>query len=362
MRMCLLGLLKSEGINRLLFVGVKLVLLGRLINYASECIIITSPQPEVPMKFKAFIDGQHGTTGLQIEERLSAHPDIEIMPIPVQKRKDAAVRKEYINNADVVFLCLPDAAAKESVSLLENNRTRIIDASTAHRTDPAWAYGLPELGAKHRERIAASRFTSVPGCYATCFALAAWPLISAGIVGNAYPFMVSGISGYSGAGREAIEKYENPGRKDHLAASMYYALGMQHKHLPEMQLHAGLAHPPAFNPIICDYRQGMAVSVPVLGRLMQRRMTVSELHGYFSAFYAGQRFVRVMPPDQAAGLVDGCLDPMACNSTNMAEVFVRGNDEQALVTVRLDNLGKGSSGAAVQCMNIMLGLDEGIGL
>ena len=314
------------------------------------------------MKYKAFIDGQHGTTGLQIEERLSAHPDIELMQIPADKRKDTATRKEFINSADVVFLCLPDAAAKESVSLLENNQTMIIDASTAHRTHPDWAYGLPELGKGQREKIASSRFVSVPGCYATCFVLAVAPLVAEGMVCSDYPFVTSGVSGYSGAGREAIEKYESPGRPSHLAASLYYALGLAHKHLPEMRLHAGLQHPPVFNPIICDYRQGMAVSVPVLSRLAKKPLSPALLQELYSGYYAGQHFVRVMPPEPAAGLIDGCLDPMACNGTNMAEVFVRGNVEQALVMVRLDNLGKGSSGAAVQCMNIMLGLDEGLGL
>ncbi len=314
------------------------------------------------MKYKAFIDGQHGTTGLQIEERLSAHPDIELMPIPADKRKDTAARKEFINHADVVFLCLPDAAAKESVSLLENNHTKIIDASTAHRTHPEWAYGLPELGSGQRAKIVSSRFVSVPGCYATCFVLAAAPLVAEGLVGSDYPFVISGVSGYSGAGREAIEKYENPSRSDHLSASLYYALGLAHKHLPEMRLRAGLQASPVFNPIICDYRQGMAVSVPVLSRLAKQPLSPALLQELYSGYYAGQRFVRVMPPEAAAGLIDGCLDPMACNGTNMAEVFVRGNEEQALVMVRLDNLGKGSSGAAVQCMNIMLGLDEELGL
>ncbi len=314
------------------------------------------------MRFKAFIDGQHGTTGLQIEERLSAHPDVELMRIPAELRKDTATRKEYINGADVVFLCLPDAAAKESVSLLENSRTKVIDASTAHRTSADWAYGLPELGDAQRSKIASSHFVSVPGCYATCFVLAAAPLVAQGVVGSDYPFVVSGVSGYSGAGREAIEKYENPGRAKHLSASLYYALGMAHKHLPEMRLHAGLRHAPAFNPIICDFRQGMAVSVPVLSRLAGKPLSPAMLQELYSRYYSGQSFVRVIPPEPSAGLIDGCLDPMACNGTNMAELFVRGNEEQALVIVRLDNLGKGSSGAAVQCMNIMLGLDEGLGL
>lgn len=314
------------------------------------------------MKYKAFIDGQHGTTGLKIESRLLAHPDIEILQIPVEKRKDTETRKAFINAADIVFLCLPDAAAKEAVTLLDNDHTRIIDASTAHRTNPAWAYGLPELGAIHRQKIAAARFTSVPGCYATCFALAVYPLVSHGVIDADYPMVVNGVSGYSGAGREAIEKYENPERKGYLAASLHYALGLAHKHVPEMLLHAGLTFAPVFNPIICDFRQGMAMAVPVLGRLMKNRLFVKGVHELLSSHYAGQRFVRVMPLTPGAGLDDGYMNPMACNETNMAELFVLGNDEQVCVMARLDNLGKGSSGAAVQCMNIMLGLDEGIGL
>jgi N-acetyl-gamma-glutamyl-phosphate reductase len=314
------------------------------------------------MKYKAFIDGRHGTTGLKIEERLAAHPSVEMLSIPEEKRKDASARKALLNAADVVFLCLPDTAARESVALCENPKTRIIDASTAHRTDPAWAYGLPELSAAHREKIARARLVSVPGCYATCFALAVYPLIESGIIGRDYPLAVSGVSGYSGAGRAAIEKYENSGRDGYLEASLYYSLALQHKHVPEMQLATGLEYAPAFNPIICDFRQGMAVAVPIAARIMKKRLTLAQVHAFYSDVYYGQRFVRVMPHEPGAGLNDGFLDPMACNETNYADLFVLGNEEQLLLMARLDNLGKGSSGAAVQCMNIMLGLEEGIGI
>jgi N-acetyl-gamma-glutamyl-phosphate reductase len=314
------------------------------------------------MKYKAFIDGRNGATGLKIEERLLNHPNIELMRVPEDKRKDAGARMEYLNAADVAFLCLPDAAARESVSLVENPCVRVIDASTAHRTDPAWAYGLPELSAGHRERVAASRFVSVPGCYATCFALAVHPLVARGAIAPDYPVVVNSVTGYSGGGRELIEKYENPERKDFFDAPRHYALGMAHKHLPEMRLHAGLDFPPAFNPICGDIRQGMAMAVPVLGRLMARRLAAEEVHSLFSAHYAGQKFVRVMPFGTGEGLDGGFINPMACNGTNRAELFVLGNDEQVLVMARLDNLGKGSSGAAVQCMNLMLGLEEGLGL
>jgi N-acetyl-gamma-glutamyl-phosphate reductase len=314
------------------------------------------------MKRKVFIDGRQGTTGLKIEERLNAHPAVELMSIPEDKRKDVSARRELINAADIVFLCLPDAAAKESVSLVENAATRVIDASTAHRTDPNWAYGLPELSPAHREKIAGARFVSVPGCYATCFALAVYPLIRHGIVAPDYPVVAGGVSGYSGAGREAIQRYEAPGRKGYLQASLYYSLALQHKHVPEMQLQSGLAHAPAFNPVICDFRQGMAVAVPIAARLMKKRLTLAQAHAFYSECYAGQRFVRVMPFEPGAGLTDGYLDPMVCNETNFADLFVAGNDENLCVAVRLDNLGKGSSGAAVQCMNIMLGLDERTGL
>lgn len=314
------------------------------------------------MKYKAFIDGSHGTTGLKIESRLAANPYIELLEIPAVRRKDPAARKEFLNAADVAFLCLPDAAAREAVSFLENEKTKVIDASTAHRTNPEWAYGLPELSPEYRQKIASSRFVSVPGCYATCFALAVRPLVLSGVIGTDYPVTVSGVSGYSGAGREAIEKYENPGRKDYLSASLYYALGLKHKHVPEMKLHAGLAFEPAFNPVICDFRQGMAVAVPIAGRFMENRLTAKGVHELLSSHYAGQRFVKVLPFEPGVGLEDGYLNPMACNGTNLAELIVGGNDENICVAARLDNLGKGSSGAAVQCMNIMLGLEEGLGL
>jgi N-acetyl-gamma-glutamyl-phosphate reductase len=287
---------------------------------------------------------------------------VDVLEIAEEHRKDPAARKALLNAADIAFLCLPDAASKESVSFIENPATRVIDASTAHRTNPTWAYGLPELSAAHREKITDARFVSVPGCYATCFTLAVYPLVQSGVISPDYPIAASGVSGYSGAGREAIEKYENPGRKEHLSSSLYYALGMQHKHLPEMQFISGLAYAPAFTPVICDYPRGMAVTVPIHARLMRKPMTVSALHGLYSGWYAGQRFIRVIPSEPGAGLTDGCLDPTACNETNFADLFVLGNDERLCVAVRLDNLGKGASGAAVQCMNLMLGLEEGMGL
>jgi N-acetyl-gamma-glutamyl-phosphate reductase len=317
---------------------------------------------EATMKYKVFIDGRNGATGLKIESRLAAHPNVKLLAIPNEMRKIAAIKKALINEADVIFLCLPDAAAREAVLLLDNTTTRIIDASTAHRTDTAWAYGLPELSEQYKEKIANARFVSVPGCYATCFALCVYPLVADGVIGRDYPVTASGVSGYSGAGREAIGKYEDANRKEYLSASLYYSLGLKHKHVPEMQLHAGLDFAPAFNPVICDFRQGMAVAVPILGRLMKKRLPIKEIHALLAAHYAGQQFVRVMPLEPGAGLDDGYLNPMACNGTNYVDLFVLGNDEQVCVMARLDNLGKGSSGAAVQCMNIMMGLDEGIGL
>jgi N-acetyl-gamma-glutamyl-phosphate reductase len=314
------------------------------------------------MKYKVFIDGRQGTTGLKIEERLHAHPAVELLSIPEEKRKDVSARRECINAADIVFLCLPDAAARESVLLVENAATRVIDASTAHRTDPGWAYGLPELSPAHRERIAGARFVSVPGCYATCFALLVYPLVKEGVIAADCPVTASGVSGYSGAGREAIERYEDPGRKAYLQASLYYSLALRHKHVPEMQLQTGLAYEPAFNPVICDFRQGMAVAVPLAARLMEKRLSPAQAHAFYSEYYAGRRFVRVMPGEPGAGLADGYLDPTACNGTNFADLFVAGNNENLCLAARLDNLGKGSSGAAVQCVNLMLGLDEGIGL
>ena len=298
-----------------------------------------------------FIDGKEGTTGLQIFDRLAKRQDIRIITLPEELRKDAAARREKINAADVVFLCLPDAAARESVSLCENEKVKIIDASTAHRTDPAWAYGFPELSAAHREKIAHSNRIAVPGCHASGFIALVYPLIAGGIAAPDYPFVCHSVTGYSGGGKKMIAEYEAEGRSPLLDSPRQYALAQMHKHLPEMQAVCGLDYAPAFSPIVSDYYCGMCVTVPLFSRLLRKKMTVNELKSYFAEYYASHNFVKVTDADpyMAANALAG---------SNEMHISVAGNDERPLLLALFDNLGKGASGAAVQCMNIALGLDE----
>lgn len=317
------------------------------------------------MTYKVFIDGRHGTTGLKIDERLSARAEIEILTIPDAQRKDPAVKAEYINLADVVFLCLPDAASRESVALLapDNTRTRFLDASTAHRTDPEWVYGLPELNGGQRERVRNAQKVAVPGCHASGFIMLMHPLVSAGIVPADYPLSTYSITGYSGGGKEMIASYEEAGALgEAMKSPRFYALGLAHKHLPEMQAMTGIAHKPLFTPIVGNFAQGMVVAVPLLPRMLARSVAASDLQHFYSEYYAGETFVKVMPADPAPMLDNGFLPATTCNDTNRAEIFAFGHQEQILVAARFDNLGKGASGAAVQCMNIMLGLEETAGL
>lgn len=315
------------------------------------------------MAFKLFVDGQEGTTGLKIHERLGKRTDIYILQIDQDKRKDPVERKKLINEADIVFLCLPDTAAKESVSFVENKNTRVLDASTAHRTDSHWAYGLPELSNFHREAVKESMRVAVPGCYATGFNIALYPLIKEGIVPADYPVTCHAISGYSGAGKKMIEIYEAEGTdKSGIKSPRLYAFGLQHKHLPEMQKVCGLVNAPIFAPMVCDYYQGMTVSLPLHTRLLSKRISPKELQKFLSEYYKDQQFISVPEIDPENYPGNGYLNATACNGTNTLELFVFGNDEQILLASRLDNLGKGASGAAVQCMNIMLGVEEERGL
>lgn len=316
------------------------------------------------MTFKIFIDGRHGTTGLKIDERLQGRNEFEILTIPEAQRKDAAVKAEFINRADVVFLCLPDAAAKESVALLDpsNRRTRILDASTAHRTDPAWVYGLPELSAEQREKVRNAQKVAVPGCHASGFNLIMHPLVKSGVVPANYPASCHSVTGYSGGGKEMIADYESRGSEEQMKSPRQYALGQSHKHLPEMQAVSALDFKPIFNPIVGPFAQGMVVTVPLHTRLLTGQPDARAVHALLSDWYAGQTFVKVMPFDGSSGLDQGFLPATACNDTNRAELFVFGHAEQVIVCARFDNLGKGASGAALQCMNIMLGLDETSGL
>lgn len=298
-----------------------------------------------------FIDGKEGTTGLQIFDRLAKRKDVRLITLPEDVRKDPEARREKINAADVVFLCLPDAAARESVSLCENKNVKIIDASTAHRTNPSWAYGFPELSVKHRNKIITSHRIAVPGCHASGFIALVYPLIAGGIAAPDYPFVCYSVTGYSGGGKKMIAEYENGNRSILLDSPRQYGLTQMHKHLPEMQAICGLDFVPVFSPIVSDYYCGMCVTVPLHARLLRKRRSVNNLKNYFAEYYASSNFLKVkeyepyMPANALAG-------------SNEMHIFVAGNDERPLLLALFDNLGKGASGAAVQCMNIALGLDE----
>lgn len=314
------------------------------------------------MKTKIFIDGKEGTTGLQIYERFEKRDDLEILLIDEDKRKDTAERARLINESDITFLCLPDAAAKEAVSLVTNDKVRIIDASTAHRVDPDWDYGFPELSKAHRDRIRNSKRVANPGCYASGFISIVYPLVQAGVLGDDYPLTAHAVSGYSGGGKKMIAAIEGDGKTKEMCSPRQYALTQAHKHLPEMQAVCGLKYRPMFNPIVDDYYAGMVVSVPLVTRALAKKVTPEDIHAILSAHYEGQRFVKVMELYGKDTLPDGFLPANTLEGTNDMQLFVFGNDEQILLCSRLDNLGKGASGAAVQNMNIMLGLDETTGL
>ncbi|MFR0799573.1 N-acetyl-gamma-glutamyl-phosphate reductase [Suilimivivens sp.] len=312
-------------------------------------------------KVKIFIDGSEGTTGLRIHERFAEREDVELLPISSELRKDKEERKRLINSSDITFLCLPDAAAEESVSLVENDHVRIIDTSTAHRTMEGWAYGFPELSKEHREAIAAGNRIAVPGCYATGFISLVYPMVAEGLISADYPVSAFGISGYSGGGRKMIAAYEAEEREDALLAPREYALSQAHKHLKEMKKIPGLKREPLFSPIVADYYSGMVVSVPVYTELMNKGRTPQEVWKYLADFYAGSRFVRVMPfgaEEASANMLAG----NAMSGRDSLRIYVTGNEDRVLLSSQFDNLGKGASGAAIQCLNIALGCEESKGL
>ncbi|GGG26882.1 N-acetyl-gamma-glutamyl-phosphate reductase [Paenibacillus abyssi] len=313
------------------------------------------------MKYKIFVDGQEGTTGPKIHDYLSKIADIEVMKIESEKRKDYKARRALINEADVVFLCLPDDASKDAVSMVSNNKTKLIDASTAFRTDQDWTYGLPELHKNQRSKIQSSSRVAVPGCHATGFILAINPLVGEGIIPRDYPMSCYALTGYSGGGKKLISQYQNS-NKEQLFAPRQYALNLNHKHLPEMRLFSGLNSAPLFTPIVGNYYQGDAVSIPLLPRMFIKKMTARDVQELLASYYKDERFVRVAPFDSEAYLEEGFFNLMKCNNTNYLDIFVFGHDDQILLVSRFDNLGKGASGAAIQNMNIMLGFDEGVGL
>ena len=308
-------------------------------------------------KPKVYIDGKEGTTGLQIYERLGNRDDIELLLIDEDKRKDTEERAKFLNAADLVFLCLPDAAAIEAVSLIHNPNTRVIDASTAHRTNPDWDYGFPELSWEHLENIKKSKRVANPGCHATGFIACVYPLVAMGILPADALLSSFSLTGYSGGGKKMIAQYESADKEAELFAPCPYGMGQGHKHLPEMQAVCCLTHKPVFSPIVDDYYKGMATTVPLHMSQLNGVSTVAEVRRKLQEYYAGQKMITVSDAADTAKLYGN-----AKAGKDTLEIIVAGNDEQFTVTALFDNLGKGASGAAVQNMNIMLGFDADTGL
>lgn len=313
------------------------------------------------MKKKVFIDGSEGTTGLRIDERFRKRDDIELLHINPELRKDPEERKKMIRASDITFLCLPDEAARESAALAEGEDVVIIDTSTAHRTEEGWAYGFPELSDAHRTAIKEGTRIAVPGCYATGFISLVYPLIAGGILPKDYPVSSFAISGYSGAGKKTIAAYESADRPKELSAGREYALTQQHKHLKEMKKITGLARTPLFSPIIDDYYSGMVVSVQLYTDMLSRKELPESLLDFYADYYKNRQFIKVSAADDetAAG---GFLAGNSLSGWDGLKIYVTGNEERIVVSSQFDNLGKGASGAAIQCMNIILGCDESKGL
>lgn len=313
------------------------------------------------MSIKVYVDGQAGTTGLKIISRLEQRKDIILLKIADEDRHNNNKRAEIMAESDFTFLCLPDDAAREAVKLA-GNHTRIIDASTAHRTNPDWAYGFPELSVELRNKIANSNKTAVAGCYASGFISMLYPMVKSGLLPADFPVFAYATSGYSGAGKNAIAIYESTDKPEEFYSPRQYALSQEHKHLPEMQLFSGLQYKPMFNPIICDYYSGMVVSVPIQTRMLDKKITIQQVNTMFQEHYATAKLVtvnKIMPPEEQKAFF---LASNTLSGKNKLEIFTFGNDDQILLCARLDNLGKGASGAAVQCLNIMMGIDEQTGL
>ncbi|ALD89386.1 N-acetyl-gamma-glutamyl-phosphate reductase [Cupriavidus gilardii CR3] len=308
-----------------------------------------------------FVDGQEGTTGLRLLDYLSGRSDVELLRIAEDKRKDPAERARFLNAADVAFLCLPDVASREAVSLVTNPDTCVIDASTAFRTADNWAYGLPELVRGQREKIRASKRIAVPGCHASAFVLAVRPLVDAGVMQPDYPVTAFSLTGYSGGGKKMIADFEAGGNPK-LDSPRAYALGLEHKHLPEMRVQTGLAQAPIFSPIVGKFYKGLAVTVPVFPDRLARKVTPEQVAEIYRKHYEGEQFVRVMPAASDEHLDNGFFDVQANNDTNRVDLFVFGSADRIVLIARLDNLGKGAAGAAVQCMNVHIGADEATGL
>lgn len=311
-------------------------------------------------KITAYIDGQYGTTGLQIQQRLAAHPNVEVLSIPEAQKKDAGLRREFLNKADVVFLCLPDDASRDAVALIDNPETVIIDASTAFRVDPDWVYGIPELPG-YREQVQTSQRIANPGCYPTGMTMLITPLVTAGIIPRDYAMTVQAITGYSGGGKAMIADYRAFGAEQSAkAAARLKNLDLNHKHLPEMTRVTGLTHAPVFVPTVANVEQGMLVSVALHQHAING--DAQAIHQQLSQTYQHEPFVTLFPLNDDSALEQGFLDPTGCNGSNRIELFVFSSEDRIFLTARLDNLGKGASGAAVQNMNCRFGLDESSGL
>jgi N-acetyl-gamma-glutamyl-phosphate reductase len=308
------------------------------------------------MTTRIYIDGEAGTTGLQIRARLSGRDDLDLLSITPGRRKDVDARRRLLNAADVVVLCLPDAAAREAVALIENPAVRVIDASTAHRVASGWVYGFPEMTAGQGAAVAAAKRVSNPGCYPTGVIALLRPLVDAGLVPPDHPVTVNAVSGYSGGGRSMIESFESGAAAEPVTAPFFiYGLTLAHKHLPEMRMHSGLSRAPLFVPSVGRFRQGMLVSVPLPLWALPGRPSPADLHDALARHYQGQPFVQVASLAESAALPH--LDPEALNGSNDMRLYVFANDtrDQAVLVAQLDNLGKGASGAAVQCLDLMLG-------
>ncbi|RXJ86373.1 N-acetyl-gamma-glutamyl-phosphate reductase [Arcobacter sp. CECT 8985] len=312
------------------------------------------------MKYKIFVDGQYGTTGLKIHEMLENRDEIELLTINEEDKKNDEVKKQLLNSADLVFLCLPDAASKHSVSLISNEKVKVIDASTAHRTNPKWTYGVPELTPTQRDEIKNSTKVCVPGCHASGLIVAMKPLIKKDILDKSYKLICHSITGFSGGGKGMIDDYES-GSFENIAGQRPYSLGLNHKHLPEMKYMLDLDEAPLFTPSVGNFKQGMLVMSYLVKKDFKTKVSREEILNIYKEYYKDEKFINIIENNDEY-LDNGLLNPMKCNNTNTLEISVYENETDMVVISRLDNLGKGASGAAVQCMNIMLGLDEKQGL
>ena len=301
---------------------------------------------------KIFIDGSAGTTGLRIADRLANRSDIQLVKLPDELRKNNDARKDAIHSSDIVFLCLPDAAAVEAVSLAGDSKVKIIDTSTAHRTTPAWAYGFPELSAAHREKIMTSSRIANPGCHASGFIASVYPLVAAGVISRDYPLTAYSLTGYSGGGKNLIAEYEDPNRDIRHESHRIYGINLAHKHLPEMQKICGLDQPPVFSPILGDFYEGMATTI------LLPNFDCNRVWERLAAHYEGQKMVTVAP----LGGDESVIYASTLAGKDTMRIIVSGHADQTMVTALFDNLGKGASGAAIQNMNILMGLDETTGL